>query len=260
MKLDPPHPLMCECPECMGSPFTPSRVMDRFIEGTSDVASATDPLDAELTAAALLSAGALVLEGSGDLMVDRLIRGFEAQASGEALAVLMSFGAIAGPETAERALAAADRLVARGVAKPRWADELAAPMTLGECFRLVDTEETASILCCSFRRSGRAHAFLLAVDHSDGATGEIQIMPEAFLPSVLAEMSAHESTPPVEVRTEQLEPAALRQMIVDGLEAQELRELAGGLPMPPPNDEDGQPGYQVLSVLLRARMNLIPAP
>jgi len=112
-----------------------------------------DPLDAEVVGAAFVSIGNAAGGGFEEALIDGLIPEFEAQAASEAVAMLLAIGSVADGDVRKAAHLAADRLVAAGVRRPRWAAELSEPVTVAECWHLYDEQATASMLACSFHRA-----------------------------------------------------------------------------------------------------------
>lgn len=247
----------CDCPACTGGEFDPDQVLDDLLGAASG--SVDDPLDAELGAATLLSFGAVTSGGADEVFVDGLIPQFEERGGAEALAVLMAMGAVADGKVAETAQAAAGRLVKSGVARPRWADDLAAPMTVADCSRLYDPQGIGSMLVCVFRRAGRGHAILVGVDHTDcGAASEILLVDEADLPQALDAIRASGRERRLDIRSESLKPAELRWQIENALAARAVHDAGDG-----PGEEEMNaegPNYPTLAVLVRARMAVLPAP
>src|SRR5207247_5546417 len=126
-------------------------------------------------------------------------------------------------------------------------------------WRLVDSQDTMSVLACSFQRAGRSHAIVLSVDHTDcGAASDI-LLPEADqLPQVLELMRASGSG--VEITAEQLDGAEFRWQVERALDARAVHdsELSDDEMDETPVDEDG-PDYPALAVLVRARLAALPA-
>ncbi|MGH3916912.1 MAG: plasmid pRiA4b ORF-3 family protein [Pseudonocardiaceae bacterium] len=252
----------CDCPECSAEDFDPQRLIDDLITSAGDLIDSQDPLDAELVGAAFVSIGAGVGETFDEALVNGFIPQFEARASTEAIAMLLAVGSVTQGRVRQAASAAADRLVAAGVPQPRWAAELNEPVTLTESWRLVDAEETASMLTCLFRRAGRSHTVVMDVDHRDcDAAAEILLFPIDQLATALEMIQADGRDSDLEIRKEQLDPAELRWQVETALDAravhdQDERELGTA---DPPGDEDELPDYRTLAVWLRARMSVLPA-
>jgi hypothetical protein len=253
----------CDCPSCSAADFDPQQLIDELIAGGADLVGSDDPLDAELVGAAFVSIGALAGEAFEEALVDGFIPQFEARSSCEALAMLLAIGSVAQGQAGKAAWAAADRLAEAGIARPGWAAELGEPVTVADCWRLDDSQGTASMLACSFHRAGRSHAVVISVDHLDcGAAGDILLLDTDQLPEALEMMRAAGRDSGLEVTTQALDAAEFRWQIEKALDARAVHD-ADDLPTPGtddiPVDEDG-PGYPALAVLLRARMNALPVP
>jgi hypothetical protein len=253
----------CDCPACSGADLDPQQLIDELIAGTADLLEAEDPLDAEIIGAAFVSIGALAGEGFEEALVNGFIPEIEARATPEALAMLLAIGSVTPDHVGKAAWTAADRLVGAGVARPRWAAELAEPMTVTDCWHLADPQGSASILACSFHRAGRSHAVMISVDHTDcGAASDILLLDTAQLPEMLAAMQATASAGGLAIRAETLDGAEFRWQAEKALDARGVHDSEDGFDedlADPPVDEDG-PGYPALAVLMRARMNVLPVP
>lgn len=251
----------CDCPSCSGEDFDPQRLIDELTADAGDLVGFEDPLDAEIAGAAFVSIGEMAGEVFQDALVGGFIPQFEARGSAEALAMVLAIGSVAQGRAGKAASAAADRLVQTGIPRPGWAAELGEPVTVTDCWRIIDTQGTASLLACSFHRAGRSHAVVMSVDHLDcGAATGIVLLGVDQLPETLEMMRAGARDGGCEITQEALDPAELRWQVEAALDARavhdnDAREL--GLDAGPV-DEDGLPDYRALAVLLRARMNAVP--
>lgn len=251
----------CDCPSRSGAGFDPQRLIDELTADAVDLVGFEDPLDAEIAGAAFVSIGEMAGEAFQDALVGGFIPRFEARASAEALAMVLAIGSVAEGRAGKAASAAADRLVQAGIPRPGWASELGEPVTVADCWRIIDTQGTASMLACSFHRAGRSHAVVMSVDHRDcGAATGIVLLGVDQLPETLEMMRAGGREGGCEIVQEALDPAELRWQVEAALDARavhdnDAREL--GLD-DGPVDEDGLPDYRALAVLLRARMNALP--
>ena len=252
----------CDCPACSGADFDPQRLIDELTAGAADLVECEDPLDAEIVGAAFVSIGAVAGEAFEAALVGGFIPEFEARATTGALAMLLAIGSVAEGRAGKEASAAADRLVEGGIPQPVWAAELGEPVTVVDCWRLSDSQGAASMLVCSFQRAGRSHAVVMSVDHQDcGAAGDILLLGADQLPEALHMVRAGGRDSGLEIMEDALDAAEFRWQVEKALDARavhdsDLPEL-GMNDMPV--DEDG-PGYPALAVLLRARMNALPAP
>ncbi len=253
----------CDCPACSGADFDPQQLIDELIAGATDLVESEDPLDAEVVGAEFVSIGALAGEQFEEALIGGFIPQFEARASSQALAMLLAIGSVAPGRAGKAASVAADRLIQAGTARPGWAAELGEPVTVGDCQRLDDTHGTASMLACSFHRAGRSHAVVISVDHADcGAAGDILLLDAADLPKTLDMMRAAGRDSGFQITAQALDAAEFRWQVEKALDARAVHDSDDGPDedvIDLPIDEPG-PGYPALAVLVRARMNALPAP
>ena len=253
----------CGCPACSGGDFDPQWLIDELLAGAGDLVESEDPLDAEVVGAGFVSIGAPAGEAFKELLIGEFIPQFEARASSQALAVLLAIGSVAQGRAGKAASVAADRLVQGGVSRPVWADELDEPVTVADCWRLCDSEGTASMLACSFYRAGRSHAVVISVDHLDcGAADDILLLDGEELPKALQVIRASGRDSGLEITAEALAAAEFRWQVEKALDARAVHDADAPLDEDMtdlPVDEDG-PGYSALAVLVRARMNALPVP
>lgn len=248
----------CDCPACSGVDFDLQLLIDELIAGAGELIGSEDPLDAEIAGAAFVSIG----EISGDAFEEALVGGFipefEARATSEALAMLLAIGSVTDGRAGKAASAAADRLVEVGIPRPGWAAELGEPVTVADCWRLMDTQGSASMLLFSFHRAGRSHAVMMSVDHLDcGAVAEIHLLDVDQLAEALEMIRVDSGS---EITKEALDPAELRWQVETALDARAVhdrdeRELGtDDVPV-----DDDLPDYRTLAVVLWARMSALPA-
>jgi hypothetical protein len=251
-----PAAIPCDCPACSGEDLDPRQLIDDLIVGAADLLDSDDPLDAEIVGAAFVAIGTLAGDGFDEALVGGFIPEIEARATSEALAMLLAIGSVAEDHAGRAALTAADRLVGTGVVAPRWAADLAAPVTVTDCSRLSDPQDLASILACTFHRAGRSHAAVISVDHTDcGAASDIRLLDTADLAELLEAMRAAAG---MDIKTEELDGAEFRWQVEKALDARAVHDSDEDQ-IDLPDDEDG-PGYPLLAALLRARMNALPVP
>ena len=252
-------PDVCDCPACSGEDLDPQALIDDLIVGGAELLEAEDPLEAELFAAGFLAAGDLAGEGFAEALSEGITPAVAQLATPESLAVLLALEAVGGaPAIAE----AAGRLMSAGVPAPRWADELATPATAGRCLRFADPAGTASMLLCSFDRSGRSHGFIVNVDHVDcDAAADIVLFPGEMMDHVIDTVETDARSAGLAVAPEVLEPAEFRWQIERALDARAVHDRETDGPELPADlgDEDG-PGYHLLAELLRSRMRALPEP
>ncbi|MEV8514364.1 plasmid pRiA4b ORF-3 family protein [Dactylosporangium sp. NPDC051484] len=250
------EPVSCDCPACSDPDFDPEQAFGELADATSELAAVDDPLDAEIGAATLL---AICSANGAEGAVADLISHFESRSTAGTLAMLLAIGSVAPGDVGAAARAAAGRLARAGVAKPVWADEIAAPVTVENCRRVFDLQGTASMLVCSFQRAERGHMLVLSVDHTDcDAAVDVMLGEAADLPEVLKEMRASGRKNGLDIKTESMEPAELRWWIENALDARDVHDAEGA------DDESAElfdaegPGYPVLATLVRARMAALP--
>ncbi|MGH2602347.1 MAG: plasmid pRiA4b ORF-3 family protein, partial [Dehalococcoidia bacterium] len=266
MPLDvvPPAPAgqdQCDCPACAEG-FDPRQLIGELTTSFVDLLESEDPLDAELAGAAFVSMVAGAGEDFEDEMLNGLIPALETRAGAEGLVLLLAIGAVAAGPVGKAAATAADGLIAAGIPRPGWAGELDQPVTVADCQRLSDEQGSASILACSFHRAGRSHAVVLRVDHLDcGAAGEILLLDADNLPAALEMMRSSGRDIGLDIRTEALDPAEFRWQVENALDERAVHDeyrIAPDQDEPVDADDDG-PDYHTMAVLLRARMESLPA-
>jgi hypothetical protein len=252
----------CDCPECTGADLDPSQMIDALTESAAELVDADDPLEVELVGALIVSNDRGADVDFADGLVASVIPELEARANAGALALLLSLGAVAPGDAGKDAAAAAGRVVAAGVPLPSWATELEQPVNVSECWRLHDTDATASVLACSFGRAGRSHALVMTVDELDcGAASAIALLDSADLPEVLSTVQAESHvTTGLEVLRETLDPADFRWHVENALDARAAHDQTTLDEDGPADDEDDNSRYPTMAVLLRARMADLPKP
>ena len=251
----------CDCSLCSGEDFDPRRLIDELTAGAADLVASEDPLEAEIAGAAFVSIGAVAGEGFDEALLGGFIPAFEAQASTEALAMLLAIGSVTEGRAGKAASAAVDRLVQAGLTPPGWMAELREPVRVADCWRLSDSQKTASMLACSFHRAGRSHAVLISVNHLEcGAADEITLLEADQLPAALEMIRAGARADGVELTQETLKAGEFRWQVEKALEARAVHDHdQPDLATPDlPIDADGLPDYPALAVLLRARMKALP--
>ncbi len=235
-------------------------MIDDLLEDGAALLLAEDPVDVELAGALFVSSGETVGEAFEEVLLNGVIPAFEARATADAVAMLMAIGSVAGSDLAKAAWAAADRLLDAGVRRPDWATELREPLTASGCWRIADPAGTGSILTCAFDRAGRSHALVVTVDDLDcGAAADILIIDGDALPEMLETLRAECSGAGFEATMEALDPAEMRWQIENALDTRAVHDSEDpDAASDEPFDEDGMPAYELLAVLLRARLNVLP--
>ena len=258
--FDLPEP-PCTCPSCTGVEADPALVIDALLEIARDLPLMADPLDAELVGSSILSFGDIAGSAFDEGLVSRVIPAVEQRASATALAMVLALGSVGGDKVAPIAFAAADRIVAGGVKPPRWADELRAPVTSDNHRRLTVSEAATSFLACQFHRGRRSHAMLIRVDDAEcGAAGDIALLDESGLREAFDLIDEDVRTHGGELTTEELDAAEFRWQVENALEVRDDHdeELGEGDAIDALFDEDEDPGYHSMRLLLRTRLDALP--
>jgi len=243
-----------------------------------------DALMAEIVGATFAVLDDLTDGSVGDEFLKEIVPRLEAAATGDALAMLLAIGSAAPAPANATANAAAGRLAAAGISRPRWADELTVPPLVGDFQRRYDDDGIAVFLSCTVQRAGRRHAFLVCVDPS--ACGEAQdllVLPAEELPKVLQGITAEARKDKVRLRTETLDAEEFRWQVENALNA---RAVHDGEPLFDGDDgdaasflgfgdedeslfdesffeeEDGEDGppYEAVALVLRSRLATLPTP
>jgi hypothetical protein len=252
-------PDVCDCPDCTGAELNPQELIDGLIADAADLLSTDDPLDVELFGAAFISAGELAGEGFDEALAVGIVPAVAEFGTPEALAVLLALAAVDGGPAATTA---AEDLVRAGVPTPVWTAELREPVHVGECRRLAYSDGDASILGCSFERSGRTHGFVIHVDHLDcDAAVDIALFPAEALDEVFDSLAAEARNVGLTTTIEPLDPAEFRWQVERAIDARAVHDQESDDPHPADeSDEEDGPGYHLLAALLRARMRALPEP
>jgi hypothetical protein len=240
----------CDCPTCAGPPVELSELVDGILVDVADDTLPADPIAAEFGASLFVAMCEMAGEEYEDALADGFVPEFESRADSSALIMLLALGSVCGGRAATAATDAARRMVDAGVEPPGWATELTTPTTVGECWRFVDPEGAGAMLLGTFDRAGRAHTFVVGVDHTDcGAAVNIELLDAEGLPEAMDIVRQMW----IAVSEERLDPAEWRWQAECALDARAAHD-AGELPF----DEDGLPDYYPLAVLLRARLRALP--
>jgi hypothetical protein len=259
-------PEACDCPACSGEDVDPTEMLDELLRNVETVTAGDDAFDAELAGALFVA----VMMGDGaDMMpivVEDVLPQIEAKRNSAALSVLLAIASVASEvekPLATAASAAADRLVAAGVPRPAWADQLAEPVRVGDCLRLYDTEETTSVLVVPFRRGEHGCAFLIMIHEMDYGGADILLLDEEYVAEALDDLRAGARGDGLDMRTQTLKPAELRwyaEQALDALAADETGWLAEPAWSMSEEDDDEGPPRAALAVLLRHRLADLPKP
>ncbi|CRK59936.1 plasmid pRiA4b ORF-3 family protein [Alloactinosynnema sp. L-07] len=239
------EPEACDCPECSGA----GSGLDGIIAGGELLATADDPIEAEMYAAGMLAvdAGADYV----DALVDGLVPDLERRPGASSAALLAALGACADERLAVAASAAADRLILAGAPRPAWLDALREPVTVAECLRLAHPSGDATVLAATFVRAGASHALIVTIDEINcGEVSELILAPGEDMRRALAAM-AEEAAAAVE----RIAPAEFRWSVEVAMAARVVHELADG---PRPELDDDGPPFPVMALLIRPWLATLP--
>jgi hypothetical protein len=185
------------------------------------MAKVTDPLEVEMFASDLVGAWWKQLPPSEDAeMVFGLGAVDYAARAGtrEALALLRALAVVGvTAEQRQTASTAAAALAAAGVAEPPWAAQIGR-VRVGECWRLADVYGDQASLLMVFGYGGRRHGLVALVDfnHLGGWVKDLFVTAEPA--RTLRELRKAALSEPL-ARLEQVDPAAARGLLEDGLAA-----------------------------------------
>jgi hypothetical protein len=153
------------------APLRPAQASDVVLNEAREVLShVRQPVDAELWGSDMIGA----LSGTGDAGTDvmteltsSLVPAVEVKATPEALGLLRVLGAIGSPELKAAATQAAERVTARGVPDPEWANAIGSP-TIGKCWHYSDVGGRQESVTVSFGYGDAEHALSILIDHGKG--------------------------------------------------------------------------------------------
>ena len=241
-------PATCDCPVCSGPPSLEDVVASVTADAEA-LFAVEDPFEAELFGAELLGTAAL----AGDAFIDELV---PALAAANCLTALLAVEAVGGSAATG---GAAGPLLDAGVPTPAWLSALAEPVRPGVCRRFTARSGEASMLQCTFERSGDSHGFLIEIDHTDGdAATDIILFPGELLAEVTEMLLANGKKAGVTLTAEELDPAELRRRAERALDARTAHDDEDDLDLDDVSDDEDGPGYHTLAPLLRARLRTLP--
>jgi len=194
----------------------PENLVRLLFRQAADLAEEEDPIQAELWCSDVL--GAVWSATDGDPAAEEtFVEAWIGAALGSvddpraALTALTALSTMAGSVAHRRsAAAAADRLAASGVPRPRWAtavDDLSA----GECWHYGDVFGDQETILCAFGRGESEHAMLVLVDHTLGGIAKDAFFTDAVAGS-LADLQYELAATPVAF-LEPIEPSAARRRL-----------------------------------------------
>ncbi|WP_073253739.1 hypothetical protein [Cryptosporangium aurantiacum] len=213
----------------------PENLVRLLFRQAADLVEDGDPIQTELWCSDVLGAVWSATDGdpaAEDTFADAWVAAAEAVDGTDrpaALTALTALSRIASSASARRtAAAAADRIAATGVPRPRWAtavDDLSA----GECWHYGDVFGDQETILCAFRRGPNEHAMLVLIDHTLGGIAKDVFFTEAVAGS-LADLQYELAATPVAF-LEPIEPAAARRRL------QQAFTITDGLVEPRVNEE-----------------------
>jgi hypothetical protein len=253
----------CDCPACRGADPDVTELVDGLLASAGKTRDSDDPYDAELFGATVVAMSELG-EGPDDALLEIIQPVVEARGTEDAVALLLAVGAIAPGDAGRSATSAGARLVADGLRRPRWAGELAMPVTFDQGCRLAHASSKQSILAGAFTRAERSHAFLVILYAEDrGVAAKIITLDAENLPEALEMIEADARRDGIELDRERLGPAEFRRQVGAALDARavylqdlDFHDAAEEMHA----DEPDIPPYPVLAAMLRARLNTLPEP
>jgi hypothetical protein len=251
----------CDCPTCSRADIDPAQLITDLVASGTDLAAVDDALDAEMIGAGMVT---MVAAAGADLPPEfgpRVIADIEARGDRDALALLSAIGSVrtGARDLAALAAAAADRVAAGGVPRPRWAAELMEPLHAGDCLRLNDHDNGMTVLIAPFQRANEGHAVVVATDENDcGAATDILIVDAENLPELLGDVLADSPA----IQTERVDPARLRWYVENALEARDAHDAedpyGAAVDLLEDDDENPGPPYPAQALLVRLRMAALP--
>ena len=192
----------------------PENLVQLLFRQAADLVDEDDPIQAELWCSDVLGAVWAATDGdpaAEETFVDAWIAAAAADEQPAALAALTVLSTMAGSVADRRsAAAAAERMAASGVPRPRWAtavDDLSA----GECWHYGDVFGDQETILCAFRRGEAEHAMLVLVDHTLGGIAKDAFFTDAVAGS-LADLQYELAATPVAF-LEPIEPATARRRL-----------------------------------------------
>jgi len=247
----------CNCPDCAGEQFDPESMLTDLTASAEELASADDPIEAELLAAMFLAAGRVAGAEFEAAFTEGMVPTLAARGDRGALALLAAFDVVRSQPATTRAVR---QLIADGVPEPAWAPAARQPLT-GGLFRAYRIDDVISMLLCSFERAGQAHGFLLHVDHTDcDAASTVLLIPGDALDQVAAHIPKQAKRDRLSATVEELTPEDFRWEVERALDARAVHDQEDGTLLADETDDEEGPDYHTLAELLRSRMRTLPEP
>jgi hypothetical protein len=112
------------------------------------------------------------------VLVHDLIPALAASSSPSAVPVLLALGDVADGRARTAATKAAIRMLPGGHRLPAWAPELAAPVAVHDCYRVLDASGTTIELGGAFARAGRSWLVIATIDQHFGEIDSVSPLPD----------------------------------------------------------------------------------
>jgi hypothetical protein len=274
----------CDCPACSGDwnpeDWNPEELLRELVDSASELIDCTDPIEVELIGSAFHALGA-DLEDPGefdDAVCAALVPALREAGTAETVALLTAIGSVGSDRVRAATRAAAEDLVAGGVARPAWAAVLAEPVTVDECW-LFPAGPGAALYAVVFRRAGHRHGLVgIVMDMGAPVLVEAYPVPEDALDDVLSGLRSDLPVPPGTPGARQVTASEARAALEDALLARDelgfdsadfdsagmgIGDDASDPDGRTPEDEtsdDEIPDFEDFRALLLARLAVMPAP
>lgn len=242
-------------------------VRDLLSSTLHDFASIIDPIQAEMVGAMLLSAIAAATDVE-TAVPEQLIPALEGTGDPAAAGALAALSCLGSPLVAERAAAGLQRLRARGVVPPDWAQLLTVGAKVSNCRVLYDQDGKARMLAGRFDRQGWTDAFMIEVEpRRCGEASDIVLIEAEDLTDALAHWRKITGLGKVRFTEEALDPPEFRWRVEVAMDARDDHDRGDAACLPagqavnldPPGDIDlDDPGYRGNAPILRARLRRLP--
>ncbi|WP_028923439.1 hypothetical protein [Pseudonocardia acaciae] len=235
---------------------SPHEPLEDLLSDASDLSASDDPWLAEQRGAAVVELAERRGSQEGDrerTLLDEVIPLLEERADASAAALLLAVGAVASGEAGHTATAAAGRLLAAGAPRPPWADELAEPVGLDECWRVALPTAKLSLLGAVCRRAERSRAFLVVVNEAEGGAAiDIMSVAPQRLAGAMETIAGTEPRDDLKPTRTEVDPDEFRRLVVSALDA---RAEPGQDDEFPETGRLNGPPFRVLAAVVRANLS-----
>ncbi len=207
-----------------------------------------DALTAEESGASFVSATAV----RGDLgaRAAEVVGALATRPTRASLAAALSVRAVADGAVGEAAATAVVCLTDVGVPMPAWAEDLARPLALGECWRVVSPAGATVALGAEFHRAGSTHVFVVTLCEENCGEADLVVVGTREELSTLDGLVS-----PATGKQQPLDAAEFRWEVESALRIRDLHDEAdSGIDQA----DDDEAKRASLVVLLRRRLTLLP--